>query len=83
MQDRFRWCVKVYSGVQSGGDRNLWGQARDRYPITLIHVGDEAETLTAMRPAALRAGDVICIADECFLFERIALPVGLQGPQPC
>jgi len=46
-------------------------------------VGDEAETLTAMRPAALRAGDVICIADECFLFERIALPAGLQGLQPC
>ena len=59
------------------------GQARDRYPIALIREDGAAETLAAMRPAPLRHGDVICIADECFLFERIALPAGLQGLQPC
>ncbi|KAK9831870.1 hypothetical protein WJX81_004201 [Elliptochloris bilobata] len=39
-------------------------QARDRYPVTLIRSGGAAETLTAMRPAPLRPGDVICIADD-------------------
>lgn len=49
-------------------------QARDRYPVTLIRAGGAAETLAAMRAVPLHHGDVICIADECFLFERIALP---------
>ena len=58
------------------------GQARDRYPVVLIRSGDVAETLHTMRPTPLRHGDVICIADECFLFERIARPASPQDPKP-
>lgn len=54
------------------------GQARDRYPIVLIRSGDVAETLHTMRPTPLRHGDVICIADECFLFESIVRPAPPQ-----
>ena len=44
----------------------------------LIRAGDVAETLLTMRPTPLRHGDVICIADECFLFESIVRPAPPQ-----
>ena len=50
-------------------------QARENYPITVIHAEGEPSILTSSQPMPLKHQDVISIADACFLFERVGMDV--------
>ncbi|CAL8466728.1 g6264 [Coccomyxa elongata] len=54
-------------------------QARERYPITIIHAEGDPTTLTNMQSVPLRHQDVLSIADACFIFERVGIEEALAG----
>jgi hypothetical protein len=54
-------------------------QARERYPITIIHAEGDPTTLTNMQCVPLRHQDVLTIAGACFIFERVGIEEALAA----
>jgi len=49
----------------------VWAlQARDMYPILIVHAQGNPTTVNTMQPIPLRSQDFITIADACFYFQR-------------
>ncbi|KAK9916851.1 hypothetical protein WJX75_007876 [Coccomyxa subellipsoidea] len=76
--------IKVHSQlvVHPGGRITIGfcnAQARERYPITIIHAEGDPTTLTNMQCVPLRHQDVLTIAGACFIFERVGIEEALAA----